>query len=344
MASYLCNGNKSLAETLAEYSASERAEALAGLSEAQAHALLYEWRGMWARPNQIQPAGKWVHWLLLAGRGFGKTKTGAETVREWAREKLPAPIHIVAPTAADIRKVMIEGPSGLMSCYPPGEQPNYQPSLGHLITWPNGNIAYCFSADEPERLRGPQCARYWADEVCLVAGTMVKAEHGDVAIESLRPGTRVWTRKGPRRVLRAWQTSRQAQVYRITTSDGRELTGTAGHPVFANGTFVPLLELVHGAILEVWSDALNGAVKSGGSIAGDTGCPEQERCSTGQFTPPLMDQSRRESTSTTEMETGSTSTLETLRRLRLEDTTGVILHADGMRTETVRRGRAECVR
>jgi phage terminase large subunit-like protein len=121
---------------------------------------------MWARPNQIQPAGKWVHWLLLAGRGFGKTKTGAETVREWAREKLPAPIHIVAPTAADIRKVMIEGPSGLMSCYPPNEQPIYQPSLGHLITWPNGNIAYCFSADEPERLRGPQCCRYWADEVC----------------------------------------------------------------------------------------------------------------------------------------------------------------------------------
>jgi len=61
---------------------------------------------------------------------------------------------------------MIEGPNGgLLSCYPPGQQPHYEPSKGHLITWPNGNIAYCFSADEPERLRGPQCCRFWADEL-----------------------------------------------------------------------------------------------------------------------------------------------------------------------------------
>lgn len=86
-------------------------------------------------------------------------------MREWAREKLPAPIHLISPTAADIRKVMIEGPSGILSCYPAGEQPLYEPSKGHLLTWPNGNIAYAFSAEEPERLRGPQCCRYWADEL-----------------------------------------------------------------------------------------------------------------------------------------------------------------------------------
>ena len=107
-----------------------------------------------------------THWLVLAGRGFGKTRTGAETVRQWAYEPLEAPIHIVAPTASDIRKVMIEGPSGLLACYPPGDRPRYEPSKGHMITWRNGNIAYCFSADEPERLRGPQCGRYWADELC----------------------------------------------------------------------------------------------------------------------------------------------------------------------------------
>ena len=102
----------------------------------------------------------------MAGRGFGKTRTGAETVRQWASKPLPGPIHLIAPTAADIRKVMIEGPNGgLLSCYPPGEAPNYEPSKGHLVTWSNGNVAYCFSADEPERLRGPQCSRYWADEL-----------------------------------------------------------------------------------------------------------------------------------------------------------------------------------
>src|ERR1017187_498536 len=157
---------RSRLELIASLPANERAELLRGLSDADAHAALYDWRGMLARPNQIQPVGKWVHWLLLAGRGFGKTKTGAETVREWAREKLPGPIHLVAPTNADIRKVMVEGSSGLLSCYPTGERPIYQPSLGHMITWPNGNIAYCFSAEEPERLRGPQCARMWLDEVC----------------------------------------------------------------------------------------------------------------------------------------------------------------------------------
>lgn len=103
--------------------------------------------------------------MLQAGRGFGKTRVGAETVREWACEKLEAPIHLIAPTASDIRKVMVEGPSGLLRCYPPGEAPKYEPSKGHLITWANGNVAYCFSADEPERLRGPQCARFWCDEI-----------------------------------------------------------------------------------------------------------------------------------------------------------------------------------
>lgn len=102
----------------------------------------------------------------MAGRGFGKTRTGAETVREWAKDPLPGPIHLVAPTAGDIRKVMVEGPGGLLSCYPPDEAPIYEPSKGHMIRWSNGNIGYCFSADEPERLRGPQCLRYWCDEVC----------------------------------------------------------------------------------------------------------------------------------------------------------------------------------
>src|SRR3954464_3574544 len=93
--------NYSLAESLALLPESERAEALKSLSEEQSAALNYDWRGMWGRPNQILPPGDWRFWLLLAGRGFGKTRTGAETVREWAEQRLPAPIHLVAPTARD---------------------------------------------------------------------------------------------------------------------------------------------------------------------------------------------------------------------------------------------------
>lgn len=156
----------SLAESLASLPEQQRNQILASLTDQQTRDALYDWRGIWARHNQIQPTGDWTHWLLLAGRGFGKTRVGAETVREWASEPLPGPIHLIAPTAADIRKVMIEGPNGgLLSCYPPGEAPSYEPSKGHLLRWANGNQAYCFSADEPERLRGPQCCRFWADEL-----------------------------------------------------------------------------------------------------------------------------------------------------------------------------------
>lgn len=157
--------NCSPAELLASLPEVEWREAIASLTNEQAWQVNYDWR-FWARPKQQQPSGDWTHWLVLAGRGFGKTRTGAETVREWASKPLPGPIHLIAATAADIRKVMIEGPSGgLLSCYPPDQRPNYEPSKGHLITWPNGNVGYCFSADEPERLRGPQCCRYWADEL-----------------------------------------------------------------------------------------------------------------------------------------------------------------------------------
>jgi phage terminase large subunit-like protein len=147
---------------IASLSVEERNELLGELSESQAHALLYDWRGFWARPNQLAPPGSWRYWLLQAGRGFGKTRVGAETVREWS-DKYPR-IHLVAPTAADARDVMIEGESGLINCFPPNSRPVYEPSK-RRVTFPNGSMAFAFSADEPERLRGPQCHAFWADEL-----------------------------------------------------------------------------------------------------------------------------------------------------------------------------------
>jgi phage terminase large subunit-like protein len=155
--------NASLIELLASLSEAERAEALDGFTEAEIESLLWDWDAN-ARPNQKRPKGDWRYWLVLAGRGFGKTRTGAETVRQWVEEGYRI-IHLVAPTSADARDVMVQGESGLVNCFPPGHRPLYEPSK-RLITFHNGAIARTFSADEPERLRGPQCEAFWADELC----------------------------------------------------------------------------------------------------------------------------------------------------------------------------------
>lgn len=116
-----------------------------------------------AREDQLAPPGDWTVWLLLAGRGAGKTRAGAE----WVKQQVDAGaqrIALVAPTAADVRDTMVEGESGLLSVYPPGRRPHYESSK-RRITWPHGAIATLFSADEPDRLRGPQHEAAWADEL-----------------------------------------------------------------------------------------------------------------------------------------------------------------------------------
>lgn len=133
------------------------------LPEPELQALEYEW-DFFARRNQLQPEGAWRTWLVLAGRGFGKTRTGAEAVRAWVESGRYGRIALVAPTAADARDVMVEGESGLMAICPPWNKPRYEPSKRRL-TWPNGAQATAFSADEPERLRGPQHDGAWCDEL-----------------------------------------------------------------------------------------------------------------------------------------------------------------------------------
>jgi phage terminase large subunit-like protein len=114
-----------------------------------------------ARDNQLPPPGDWRTWLVLAGRGFGKTRTGAEWVQ--ANVDRYARWHLVGPTASSVRDVMIEGESGILAVAR-DQRPKYEPSKLRL-TWPNGSVASLFSADEPDRLRGPQCEAAWADEV-----------------------------------------------------------------------------------------------------------------------------------------------------------------------------------
>ena len=119
-----------------------------------AAAALHMWP-LWARDSQIAPPGDWAVWLLMAGRGFGKTRTGAEWVRARVESGTAKRIALVARTPADVRDVMIEGDSGLLSVCPPSNRPKYEPTKRRL-TWPNGTFALAFSSHEPDQLRGPQ--------------------------------------------------------------------------------------------------------------------------------------------------------------------------------------------
>ena len=117
-----------------------------------------------ARPAQIPPPGAWQYWLLKAGRGFGKTRVGGEWTIKQAREHPGCRLALVAPTAGDTRDVMVEGESGILTISPDGFMPLYEPSKRRL-TWPNGSIATLYSAEEPNRLRGPQHHYAWCDEL-----------------------------------------------------------------------------------------------------------------------------------------------------------------------------------
>lgn len=123
----------------------------------------YDWE-LQARPNQRLPRGDWLTWLILAGRGFGKTRTGAEAIRYWALHGNRRRIAIIGETEKETRQVMVEGPSGILAVHPPDEAPLYEPSKFQL-TWPNGAMAVCYSGDRPDQLRGPQFDAAWVDEL-----------------------------------------------------------------------------------------------------------------------------------------------------------------------------------
>ena len=178
---------KSIMEQLALLPEAERLEIMAGMDE---ESLLWDW-SVWARPEQLPPPDvDWNVWLVLAGRGFGKTRLASEWVREQAKYTTEGQrrFALVARTAADVRDVIVEGESGIINVSPPSEKPHYEPSKRRL-TWPNGNTATLFTADEPDGLRGPQFTHAWGDEVAAWRQTPDAA--GMTAFDNLRVGTRL---------------------------------------------------------------------------------------------------------------------------------------------------------
>lgn len=148
----------SLAQQLAAQPQHIADEFFGSLSEDAKKVLVWDW-SFWARPKQLWPVWEWQYWLILAGRGFGKTRTLSEWVRYKAHSMPGSRGAIVAPTAADARDVLVEGNSGIIAVSPPHFKPRYETSKRRL-TWPNGSIATLYSAEEPDRLRGPQ--HHWA--------------------------------------------------------------------------------------------------------------------------------------------------------------------------------------
>ena len=140
----------------------ESKTALAEMSPTEAALLRYRWK-FWARPSQQTPPGDWGVWLLMTGRGFGKTRAGAQWVIEQA--KIPGTrIAMVGRIPSDARDVMISGESGVLTCSPPDFRPRYVGSA-RTLKWPNGSEALIYSSESPDDLRGPNFNCAWVDEL-----------------------------------------------------------------------------------------------------------------------------------------------------------------------------------
>ena len=145
------------------------AEFLANLSENALVSLPYLFE-FWALPHQLPPEGDWKTWVILGGRGAGKTRAGAEWVRAQVEGARPQDsgaarrVALVGETFDQVRDVMIFGESGIMACAPPDRRPEWQATRKRLV-WPNGAVAQAYSAHEPDSLRGPQFDAAWVDEL-----------------------------------------------------------------------------------------------------------------------------------------------------------------------------------
>jgi len=182
--------------------------------------LVERWQG-WAQPGQCEPPGDWRIWMIRAGRGFGKTRAGAEWISEWARMMPDARIALVAANDADGLRVMIEGPSGLLAVARSDEEPHWIGGRRELH-FGNGAVATLYSAAAAENLRGPEHHVAWCDE-------LAKWPRGDAAWDNLMMGLRLG--EAPR-VLVTTTPRPTALMRRIMALPGYEETrgGTNDNP------------------------------------------------------------------------------------------------------------------
>ncbi len=182
--------------------------------------MAHDWR-FWARPSQWPPEGVWTTWLILGGRGAGKTRAGAEWITAEIKANRARHIALVGESYADAREVMVEGTSGLRALGPSDARPRYEPTRRRLL-WPNGAVASLHSASDPEGLRGPQFDAAWCDEAA-------KWPDAEAAWSMLQFGLRLGDRprqvvtSTPRAVplIRNLLADQTVAVTRATTYDNR---------------------------------------------------------------------------------------------------------------------------
>lgn len=152
---------------IASFPPEQRAEAVTRFYDAhtalERENMRYAWYRLHARPSQRMPRGEWDVWQVRAGRGFGKTRIGSESVRRRIARGKSRAVALIAPTAGDARDVMVEGESGILAVHPPDVRPVYKPS-NLKLEWPNGAVGYIRSAEEPDRCRGLNIDTIWGDE------------------------------------------------------------------------------------------------------------------------------------------------------------------------------------
>lgn len=181
---------ETLAARVAGLDRPARVKLFSSLSDIDCEALLHDWK-FWARENQLPPVGDWFCWLVMAGRGFGKTRMGVEWLRSriegtsplTAPKGAPERIALVADSFLDGVQTMVEGESGLMACSPQAFRPKFEVSKKRLV-WPNGIQAFLYSSEAPDQLRGPQHGLAWSDEVG-------KWNHGEETWDNLLFGLRL---------------------------------------------------------------------------------------------------------------------------------------------------------
>lgn len=178
---------------------------------------------LWADPRQLPPPGDWRSWLIMAGRGFGKTRAGAEWVHHLCSREPRRRFALVAATLDEARAVLVEGQSGLLSITPPAERPKWEPSR-HRLVWRNGSEARLYSGESPERLRGPEHHYAWCDEIAKWSRPQAS---WDILQMGLRLGPRprvlVTTTPRPISLLRALRDDPAVVVVQGATRDNRYL-------------------------------------------------------------------------------------------------------------------------
>jgi phage terminase large subunit-like protein len=236
-----------------------RAEVLATLSPLQCAQLFHDW-SFWARPDQEPPEGDWINWLILAGRGAGKTRAGAEAVRNWTRT-FPM-VNLIGATVADVRDTMVRGESGILACCRRDERPRFLASDLRL-EWPNGATSALYSAEEPDRLRGKQHMKLWCDELAAWRDP----DAFDQALLGLRLGAKpqavITTTPRPSKIIKALAVDKDTIVTRGSTFDNKRNLARAfleritaryqGRVIGRQELFAEIVEETPGAL---WTRAL----------------------------------------------------------------------------------------